>query len=307
MHSAQSLAAARRNTHLEIRRLYYRNKRFAPVSDKDPVNKFKPVTFDDLVRMANRVNVPDPQVDVTSISEGQVWRLQWDTASELAVVTRADDRLPTLVPLLFGATPEGDTLNLLEFGAEAIPLWQYARQIPAVALVGVVASADVPAGASPTDSDEGDEDIEHSMTGLSNWISAGDGTGELPALLKATGAPVSEVASALNVSTSTVLDLRRRAVVPDAELGARLAEFLNISVEDVQSSNTAVPSDLKSVLSSRRFRGRVKTLAGKKRVSDSRAWFDSAYGTMAMSYRSTGGGDDEQWESRADRFFGVTL
>jgi transcriptional regulator with XRE-family HTH domain len=271
------------------------------------VNSLEPVTFDDLVRMANRVSIPAPEIDVMSIAEGQVWHLQWDAASELAVVTAADDQQPTLVPLLFGTTPEGDTLNLPELDAEAIPLWKYARQIPAVALVGVVASADVPAGAGLHDSDDDDNAIEQAMTDLSSWMTAGDGTGELPALLKATGVPLSELAARLNVSRSTVLDLRRGALVPDAELSAELAKILNLTVEEVQSSNGAVPSGLRTVLSRRHFRARVKTLGKRNRVSDSQAWFDSAYGTMAMSYRSTGHGVDDQWESRADRFFGVTL
>jgi transcriptional regulator with XRE-family HTH domain len=299
--------AARKNRHLELRRLYYRNEHFPPVREKTLVNSLEPVTFDDLVRMANRVRIPTPETDVSSIVAGQVWHLQWDAASELGVVTVADDQMPTFVPLMFGATPEGEALNLPELHTEAIPLWQYARQIPAVALVGVVASAEVPAVAEAQDLDEGDDSIEHAMTELSEWITAGDGTGELTSLLQATGMPVSELSAVLHVSKSEVLDLRRGARVPDAQLGARLAGLLNISADDVQASNNVVPSGLKAALSRRRYRTRVKTFAERNRVSDSKAWFDSAYGTMAMSYRSTGSGADDQWESRADRFFGVTL
>ena len=271
------------------------------------MNILEPVTFDDLVRMAGRVTVPAPDPDVPAIEEGQVWHLQWDLASELAVVTIADDHLPTLVPLLFGKTPEGDALSLSELDLEAIPLWQYARQVPAVTLVGLIASVDVPARVTAFDVAEGDDGIEQGMTELSRWMASGDGTGQLPALIKSAGVSVSKLAALLNVSKSTVLDLRRGALVPDAEVGNKLSQILDISVEEVQSSNTAVPSALRMALSRRKYRARVRALAALNRVSDSKAWFDSAYGTMAMSYRSTGPGDDDQWESRADRFFGVTL
>lgn len=265
-----------------------------------------PVTFDDLVRMAGRLKVPAVDTAVTQIVAGQIWHLQWDDVSEIGIVTDADDHLPTVAPLQFGTRVDAGSIFVPSFGADAVPLWAHARPVPAVTLAGALGRGELTTQVRTHEPGTDDAAVGAAMDALSGWIDAGDGTGALPALLKASGLPVSHVAKELGADRSTVLDMFRGSFVPGAALAGGLAALLGTTVAAVRSGGAALPRGLRDALTVRRVRDRVKALAGRERVPESRAWFDSAYGTLAIPNRTAGIGDDN-WDSRVDRFFEVTL
>jgi transcriptional regulator with XRE-family HTH domain len=268
------------------------------------VIELTPVTFDDLVRMASRLELPKIEEDTATIAVGQIWQLTWDGTSEIGIVARADATSPTIVPLRVDLAAGHSGIYIPSFDAVASPQWRSARPVPAITLAGTISDT-VVLPEPPSDITSIDDDVENRMLTLSEWLVNTEGTGDLAKHLKATGQTVSQLANELNAQRSTIIDLLRGNLVPDEGLTTRIASFLRLPLSMVQTGGAAVPAGLREVLARRSARGRVRAFAAAREVSDSQAWRTSAYGIVAMPYRTVGGRQDDAWESRMDRFFEV--
>ncbi|APZ35587.1 hypothetical protein BOH66_16135 [Microbacterium aurum] len=267
-------------------------------------DQIRPITVDDLLRLASRVSIPDVANDERTVCAGQLWVARWDTFRELVLVAQADASLPVVVPVTFDDTHELNGPEHVQSGAlgDGRAHWGAPRAIPAITL-GSLIESDVRIAHTLPQASANDTRAKELWDGLDAFDEGGNGL--LPARLKAVGTTPSQLARQLGVSVGQALDLFRGRLVPTPPMAYSIAELLGISPAAVFGLLEAIPTGLRRDLSKRRFRNAVRAQARKWDWSDSTAWKQIAFGTLAMAYRTTGGHTDEDWEPRIERYLEV--
>lgn len=267
-------------------------------------DQLRPITVDDLLRLASRVSIPDVVHDENTVNPGQLWVARWDTFREFVLVAQEDTSHPTVVPVTFDDIHELDGPSHVQTSAlgDGRAHWAAPRAIPAIALDSLVES-NIRVAAAPAHELANDPRAEELWNSL-NVFDAG-GNGLLSSQLKEVGTTPSQLAKQLGVSAGQALDLFRGRFVPTPPMADSIAKILGISPDAVIGLLEAIPEGLRRDLSKRRFRSAVRDRARQWRWSDSAAWRHVAFGTLAMPYRTTGAHTDEDWESRIERFLEV--
>lgn len=263
-----------------------------------------PITFDDLVRMASRIKIPDFPSGDAPVGAGQLWLARWDDFAEFVLITTADLSNPVAVPLTFDDLHELDESQVVRSTqvGEARAHWSHSRRIPAIALDRLVDAA-VPTDCHPDAGDylsHGDDTLWQQLRPFS-----AEGNGQLPVQLRKLGASAGELSERLRISGSETLDLLRGRLLPDPSLLPSIADLLSVTPAAVMAMLPPIPDGLRLGLSKRKFRDGVRALGRKLGSDDSSAWRQSAYGTLAMPYRRTGQLDADDWDARIERFFEV--
>lgn len=267
-------------------------------------DQIRPITFDDLLRLASRATIPDAVEDENTVDTGQLWLAKWDTFRELVLVARADASHPVVVPITFDDTHELDGPNhvLSSTLGDGRAHWAVSRPIPAIALDNLIESHIHVADSTPqalADDPRTDE-----LWGSLRAFDEG-GNGLLPARLKEAGTTPSKLAKHLDVSAGQALDLFRGRLLPTPPMAESIAKLLGTSPAGVFGLLEAIPAGLRRDLSRRRFRSAVRDRARQRQWSDSASWRQVAYGTLAMPYRTTGGLTDDDWGTRIERYLEV--
>lgn len=267
-------------------------------------DQVQPITFDDLLRLASRVTVPDFLDDMNSVDTGQLWLAKWDTFREFVLVAQADPSHPVVVPITFDDTHELDEPEHVQSSklGDGRAHWATLRPIPAIALDNLIESEIRVVDTFPKAlvDDPRSEELWKDMKPFDEG-----GNGLLPARLRETGTTPSKLARHLGISAGEALDLFRGRLLPTPPMAESIAKLLKTSPAAVLSLLEALPAGLRRDLSKRRFRSAVRDRARQWRWSDSAAWKQVAFGTLAMPYRTTGGSADDEWESRIERYLEV--
>ncbi|MFB9310926.1 hypothetical protein BJY17_003259 [Agromyces hippuratus] len=271
-----------------------------------------PLTFDDLVRFASRIQVGAPTTGDREPERGELWRLNWDGVTELGVVVDVEEGVPITVPAtltrsrLSESQPStarvGD--RLLHFDA----FTDATHPIPAIAFDRLVSSEVDWSTATVDEATTSHRDGDASLRRLASWNqSFSVGSGGLGARLKSAGFTPSLLRRELDLSLDESLALLRdhRALSDDDT--TRISRLLDTTSSEVEALAGAVPASLRAALSRRRFRERVMALAVRRKELASRAWGFALFGVLETPYRQTGVGGMEDWQERADRFFEVAL
>jgi len=267
-------------------------------------DQIRPITFDDLLRLASRVAIPDVVDDENSVDTGQLWVAKWDTFREFVLVAEADASHPVVVPVTFDDVHELDGPDHVQSSTlgEGRAHWAVPRPIPAIALDNLIESHLRVADSLPQAS--ADDPRTEELWGSLKAFDEG-GNGLLPTRLKEAGTTPSMLAKHLGVSAGQALDLFRGRLVPTPPMAESIATLLGTSPAGVLGLLEAIPTGLRRDLSKRRFRSAVRDRARQWQWSDSAAWKHVAFGTLAMPYRTTGGAADDEWEGRIERYLEV--
>jgi hypothetical protein len=263
-----------------------------------------PITFDDLVRMASRIKIPDSPSSEVGVRAGQLWLARWDDFAEFVLITTPDPSDPVAVPITFDDMHEIEESQVVRSSqmGEARAHWSSSRRMPAIALDRLI-DADIPTDGSPDVDDylsHGDDPLWQHLRPLS-----AEGSGQLPAQLRKLGASPGELSERLRISGSETLDLLRGRSLPDPALLPLIADLLSMTPAAVLAMMPPIPDGLRRGLSKRIFRDSVRALGRRLGFDDSSAWRQSAYGTLAMPYRATGQLTTGDWDNRIERFFEV--
>jgi hypothetical protein len=270
-----------------------------------PVNdSIIPITFDDLVKMASRVVIPALFETDAAVSVGQLWLAKWDSFAEFVLITDADESNPVAVPVTFDAIHNIEASELVRSSqlGEARAHWLSSRRMPAIALDSLL-DPRVPSTrvrTTETPMADGSDALWNELEPLDVT-----GSGELPNRLRALKHSPSKLGDLLGISGSDTLDLLRGRLMPTSPMLDSIAELLSVQPAAVLGMMSPIPDGLRVGLSKRRFRNRVRELGRRLGSSDAAAWRSSAYGTLAMPYRTTGHLAPADWDARIERFLDV--
>lgn len=271
-----------------------------------------PLTFDDLVRFASRIQVGTPTTGDREPECGELWRLNWDGVTELGVVVDIEDGTAVTVPAnltrsrLSESQPStarvGD--RLIHFDA----FTDTARPIAPIAFDRLVSSEVDLSTDAVDEATTSRRDIDPSLVRLASWNqSIGVGSGGLGARLKSAGFTPSLLRRELDLSLDESLALLRDHRTLSDDDTTRISRLLDTTSSEVEALAGGVPATLRAALARRRFRERVMALALRRKELASRAWGFALFGVLETPYRQTGVGGTEDWQERADRFFEVAL
>ena len=138
------------------------------------------------------------------------------------------------------------------------------------------------------------------------WIEAS--SGGLGKMIKDSGIPVKQVAALLQVDLPRALAVIRGQVPVIAEQAESLAPALGLDSQRILAANPAPPAELAAYLDQPQWRAQVRRLAQQNDQSETRAWYDAAFGTWGLAARQTGGtSQPPAWEERLKRFFAMSL
>jgi hypothetical protein len=269
----------------------------------------RPITFDDLLRLASRVTIPDVVDDENTIGAGQLWLARWDTFREFVLVATADLSHPVVVPVTFDDTHELDEPDRVQTDSLGVGRahWALPKSIPAIAL-GHLVEAEIPlsnaSSAENTHKPQGGDSRRDELWADLESFDAG-GNGQLGARLREVGSTPSTLAKQLGVTGGDALDLLKGRLLPTPAMAESIATLLSTTPGAVLGMLGAIPNGLRRDLAKRTFRNVVRDRARQRTWSDSAAWKQVAFGTLAMPYRTTGGSADDDWEARIQRYLEV--
>ncbi|MBK6873555.1 MAG: hypothetical protein IPJ14_07855 [Kineosporiaceae bacterium] len=265
--------------------------------------------------------------------EGQLWRARWEDQVEIVLVTAATPGSVQVVPVTLDVGYEDDETLVVPPGSGplGVPflIWRgLPRNLPrrvldrylgspreglrttaelaaAPATGGATTGTAITSAADPRS--EYRARLEDSLDRLAAASWAPRGTGQLGPLLQAAGQTPATLIDLLGITPQQALALLRGQVPlapPQADL---VAQATGRSVAELLAANPSLPPELVARLDQPRRRRQVQQLAERRGVTETEAWRQAGYETLALAARQTGDRESRAWEERLDRYFHVVL